>query len=156
MQATVSSHPKQGHPRRCRPVTVPRRVAGLTLLEVLVAIVVLAALAAYAIPAWQKHRITLRRVDARTELVATAQRLKSCRASLAVYDNPACTVALPITTATGSYRVEGELKPQGFRLTAKPLGEQGADACGEFSIDQDGKHAISGTQSAGDCWGPED
>ena len=151
MQSTVSFRPRQG-----RSIQAPRHVAGLTLLEVLVAVVVLVALSAYAIPAWQKHRLTLRRVDARTEVVATAQRLKGCRASLAAYDNPACTVTLPITTATGSYRVEGELKPQGFRLTAKPLGEQVADACGEFSIDQDGKHTVSGTQSAADCWGPED
>ena len=133
-----------------------RRSAGLTLLEVLIALVVLGALAAFAIPAWQKHRISLRRVDARTELVATAQRLESCRASLNVYDNPACTVALPVTTATGSYRVEGVLEPQGFQLTAKPLGEQTGDACGEFTVDHAGARSVSGSKSASECWGPED
>jgi type IV pilus assembly protein PilE len=133
-----------------------RHAAGLTLLEVLIALAVLGAVAAFAIPAWQKHRISLRRVDARTELVATAQRLESCRASLNVYDNLACTVVLPITTATGSYRVEGELRPQGFRLTAKPLGEQVGDACGEFSIDHAGARSVSGSKPAAECWGPED
>jgi type IV pilus assembly protein PilE len=138
------------------PSARSRYTVGLTLLEVLIALVVLGALVAFAIPAWQKHRISLRRIDARTELVATAQRLQSCRASLSVYDNPACTVALPISTATGSYRVEGELKPQGFRLTAKPLGEQVGDACGEFSIDHAGARSVSGSKPAVECWGPED
>lgn len=136
--------------------TLRRRAAGLTLLEVLIALAVLGALAAFVIPAWQQHRISLRRIDARTELVATAQRLENCRASLNVYDNPACTVALPITTATGSYRVEGELKPRGFRLTAKPLGEQAGDACGEFSVDHAGARSVSGSKPAAECWGPED
>jgi len=87
---------------RIRARAVRSAAAGLTVLEVLVVLVVLGGLAAYAIPAWHQHRISLRRVDARTELAATAQRLTGCRASLAVYDNPACTVTLPITTASGT------------------------------------------------------
>ena len=134
----------------------PRRAAGLTLLEVLVTLAALGALAAFAIPAWQQHRITLRRVEARAELLATAQRLEACRASLAVYDNVACTVTLPLLTAMGSYRVEGQVTSQVFHLTAKPVGEQVGDACGDFSLDHAGARGVSGSIPSGECWGPED
>jgi type IV pilus assembly protein PilE len=134
----------------------PRREAGLTLLEVLVTLGVLGVLAAFAVPTWQQHRITLRRVEARAELLATVQRLEACRTSLAVYDNPACTVALPLLTALGSYRVEGQVTAQAFQLTAKPVGEQLGDACGEFSVDHVGTRGVSGSIPSGECWGPED
>jgi type IV pilus assembly protein PilE len=132
------------------------RVSGLSVLEILIVLAVLVGLAAYAVPAWHQHRISLRRVDARSELLAIAQRLQQCRASLAAYDNPACTVRLPILTATGSYRLEGALGDRGFRLVAVPQGEQVADPCGQFLLDDRGARSVTGSLTAAACWGPED
>jgi Tfp pilus assembly protein PilE len=94
------------------------------VVEVCVVLVVLGGLAWLAIPSWLQHRLRLHRVDARTELVSTAQRLTGCFARLGVYDNPACTVALPVATAANTYRLTGEIAAGRFLLRAEPLGEQ--------------------------------
>jgi Tfp pilus assembly protein PilE len=132
------------------------RGAGLTLLELGALCAVLAVAAYFAVPAWHQHRISLRRVEARTELAALAQRLAGCHKTLGVYDDAACTITLPVTTATGAYRVEGELQREGWRLVARPLDEQQSDGCGALGLDDHGVQTASGTLPVAECWGPED
>lgn len=132
------------------------RGAGLTLLELAVVCVLLGVGAYFAVPAWHQHRISLRRVEARSELVALAQRLEGCRQSLGVYDDAACTISLPVVTATGSYRVEGSVQKDGWQLAARPLDEQRGDACGSLALDHRGARSTTGKLPAAECWGGED
>ena len=130
-----------------------RRRAGLTLLEVLVVLLALTIGAVLVVPYWQAHRVRLRRVDARTELLSTAARLSSCHERLNAYQNTACTVSLPVTTAAGTYRLSGEILADSFRLTAQPLGEQESDReCGAFFLDDRGQRGVSGPLAPADCW----
>ena len=132
------------------------RGAGLTLLELAALCAVLAVAAYFAVPAWHQHRLSLRRVEARSELVALAQRLDGCHKALGVYDDAACTIALPVTTATGAYRVEGELRREGWKLVARPLDEQSQDACGDLGLDDRGARTAGGRLPLAECWGAED
>jgi len=128
-------------------------VAGFTLVEVCVVLVMLSGLAWLAIPSWLQHRLRLHRVDARIELVSTAQRLTGCFARLGVYDNPACTVALPVATAANTYRLTGEIAAGGFLLRAEPLGDQAEDReCSTYLLDHRGQRSVSGTGSPTLCW----
>ncbi len=127
--------------------------AGLTVVEVCVVLVVLAGLAWLGLPFWLQHRLRLHRVDARTELVSTAQRLTGCFARLGVYDNPACTVALPVATAANTYRLTGQIDAGGFLLRAEPLGEQTEDReCSAYLLDHRGQRGVSGTAPPAQCW----
>jgi Tfp pilus assembly protein PilE len=132
------------------------RGAGLTLLELGALCAVLAVAAYFAVPSWHQHRLSLRRVEARSELVALAQRLDGCHKALGVYDDAACTVELPVTTATGAYRVDGQLHRDGWSLVAHPLDEQQRDACGALGLDDHGARKAHGGLPAAECWGPED
>ncbi|MEY4760943.1 MAG: hypothetical protein RLZZ200_799 [Pseudomonadota bacterium] len=132
------------------------RGAGLTLLELAVISALLGAGVWFAVPAWQQHRISLRRVEAHSELVALAQRLEGCRQSLGVYDDAACTISLPVVTATGGYRVEGSVRKDGWQLAARPLEEQVSDACGSLTLDHQGTKSATGTLPPTECWGGED
>jgi type IV pilus assembly protein PilE len=126
---------------------------GLTLLEVIVALLALGLMIAIAVPSWQQHRIRLHRVDARTELLSIAGRLIACHARLGAYNNDACTVALPVSTAAGTYRLSGEVTADSFRLTAQPLGEQEADRdCGSFLLDERAHRGVTGQLAPVECW----
>ncbi len=117
----------------------------------------LGIVAALAVPYWQEHRIRLHRVDARTELLSTAQRLAGCHERLNAYQNRACTVDLPVTTAAGTYRLTGEILADSYRLTAQPIGEQEADQeCGSYFLDESGHRGVSGKLAPTVCWRGQD
>ena len=137
----------------CPESTRFRQHGGATLLGVLLSLVLSVALALFAVPAWQSHRLRLHRVDARTELISTAQRLAACFERLQAYDNPACTVVLPAAVADNTYQLQGTVEHGAFKLTAHPVGEQAADAdCGDFQLDNAGQRSVSGVLAAKDCW----
>jgi Tfp pilus assembly protein PilE len=138
----------------CCPDTRPvRQHGGATLLGVLLSLVLSVALALFAVPAWQAHRLRLHRVDARTELLSTAQRLAACFERLQAYDNPACTVSLPAAVADNTYQLQGTVEHGAYHLIAHPLGEQEADGeCGDFQLDHQGQRSVSGTLASKDCW----
>lgn len=126
---------------------------GATLLGVLLSLALSVALALFAVPAWQAHRLRLHRVDARTELLSTAQRLAACFERLQAYDNPACTVSLPVAVADNTYQLQGTVEHGAYHLVAHPLGEQTADAdCGDFELDHRGQRSVSGKLASKDCW----
>lgn len=130
-----------------------RQHGGATLLGVVLSLVLSVALALFAVPAWQAHRLRLHRVDARTELLSAAQRLAACFERLQAYDNPACTVSLPAAVADNTYQLQGTVEHGAYHLVAHPLGEQAADAdCGDFELDHQGQRRVSGTLNSKDCW----
>lgn len=139
---------------RASPVCSRMRCrGGTTLLVLLLGLMAGVVLALVAVPAWQAHRLRLHRVDARTELLSTAQRLADCYERLQAYDNPACTVSLPAVVADSTYQLQGTISAREFALRALPLGEQQADAeCGEFQLDHRGQRRVTGKAASSQCW----
>ncbi len=138
------------------------RVRGVTLLELLVGLVVLALLVAIAIPAHRGYVIRVNRGDARRDLVALAQQLHRCFERAGDYrieaaGSAAPCVKLPASNAEGTYVVsfaEGQPTATGFRLVASPRGAQAADtACGGLTLDESGRRGITGDSSSPEnCW----
>lgn len=139
---------------RASPVSPRMRCrGGATLLALLLGVMAAVVMALVAVPAWQSHRLRLHRVDARTELLSTAQRLADCFERLQAYDNPACTVSLPATVADNTYQLQGTIGAREFALRAQPLGDQRADAeCGEFRLDHRGQRRVTGKAASSECW----
>jgi type IV pilus assembly protein PilE len=130
---------------------------GVTLTELLVAIVVIAILIALAIPAYRHHVLRVKSGDAPRELLMLAVRLQGCHkrtGSFARFDDvPNACVTLPYAIPEGTYRISGEITADAFLLTATPTGMQAGDTqCSGFTLDHLGAQGITGTGTPADCW----
>ncbi len=131
-----------------------RRAAGFSLIELMIAVVVVGILAAVAYPSYQEHVRKGRRAAAQGYLMDLAQRQQqyfldnrgfaSAASALGYASTPAevspyYTVA--ITVVAGP--------PPSYSITASPAGSQTSDNCGSLTITAAGAK----TSSAGsNCW----
>lgn len=132
------------------------RARGLTMIEVMIALVIVGILAAIAYPSYSASIVKSRRADAKQALVELAQRLERFYSENSTYLGATLggggiyastsaggyyTLAIPTQTATA------------FTITATPTGNQSSDACGTFGYDQVGAKTVSGgSLSAAVCW----
>lgn len=131
-----------------------RRVAGFTLVELVIAVAVLAILMAVAIPSYTRYVISTNRGEARVTLSNTAQLLERCYSRFSRYNAGDCTVTFPVPSETGLYSVTGEVNAADFTLTATPQGSQAANdaECANFTLTHTGVRGVSGTGTVEDCW----
>jgi type IV pilus assembly protein PilE len=143
----------------------PRR--GFTVAEVLTALVVVAVLAAIAIPTWHTHLLRVRRAEARDALIALQAAQDRYFGQHARYATGALLtarapdgLALAATTAGGLYAITLETSSDGlgYLATARAIAHAGQDAddrCATFTIDhvaQMGAADSSGADRSADCW----
>lgn len=131
-----------------------RPAAGFTLIEILIALVLVAILAGVALPGYAEHVRRAYRAEARTGLVGAAQSLERCFSLRNAYDHEDCALIFPAMTETGRYRIEAQvLEAAAFTLVAAPAGGFGDPQCGALTLEHTGAKGISG--GAGDvsaCW----
>jgi len=137
-----------------------RRVAGFTLIELMVTITVAAVLVSIAVPAYTSQIRKSRRTEARTALLDLAAREERFFSTNSVYTiapaNLGYAGAFPVQVGSGYYRLDVTVNPTGtaFSATATPISSQAADAaqCGTYTIDQAGTQTVSGGLGATTCW----
>jgi type IV pilus assembly protein PilE len=143
------------------------RCRGFTLIEVLTALVVVAVLAAIAIPTWRNHLLRVRRADAisaLTAIQAEQDRYFGIHAryadSAALTQKPPDGLGRPATSERGFYSLELHTADDGlsYTATARALTRSG-DApdmrCAQLSIDHLGIRRArddGGADRSGDCW----
>jgi type IV pilus assembly protein PilE len=142
---------------------MPTRTAGWTLIELLVALSILAILAAFALPAYRSHALRVHRVEAKSallELAAAQERFYlhhdryAAHAELAAA--PPQGLGLAERTRNGRYRLTIDIADtRAFRASAAASGDQAADErCATFTIDAHGSRtatSAAGIAAAG-CW----
>jgi len=129
---------------------------GFTLIEVMIAVVILSILAAIAIPSYSKFITKTRRTDATNMLIKVAaeqQRFKSDHNKFADtmaelgYDND------PMPSEEGWYQITvAKPTPSTYVLTATPVAgqPQATDAeCGAFTLRSNG---VQNSDGGPDCW----
>ena len=129
------------------------RCAGFTLIELIIAVAVIALLAAIAYPSYREILMRSRRTDAVTSLLELRVAQEKWRANHTAYA-ALDELNMPAVTADGYYELRMESNTaSGFFATATPQpgGQQQGDACGTFAIDQRGPLL---TQAYADavCW----
>ncbi len=140
------------------------RSGGFTLIELMIAVAIVAILATVAYPAYQDQVRKTRRGNAKADLMELAQFLERNYTAAGAYnvDAGGAAIALPFTVSPHDggmtfYQISfvaGTLGAQTYTLQAVPQNGQTSDTrCGTLTLTQTGKKDITGgTGSASECW----
>jgi len=131
------------------------RTRGVTLIELVIAMAVVAILAAIAFPSYQEQMRKTRRADGKAELMETAQQLERCYTRFSRYNDGNCGVALPFNSSEGYYVVSAAaITASAFTLDATPQGTQANDTrCGVLRLTSTGLQGSQGQSTdANECW----
>jgi type IV pilus assembly protein PilE len=146
-----------------RIATMARYTRGITLIELLTVIVVLAILSSIALPSYRQYLIRSQRAEAKAALlqVRTAQEkfyMQNNRYSNDLAGLPADGgLGLAEVTETGKYDLSVAMPADGqrYQVTASPRagGGQADDTkCANFSISDRGVRSVSGSLGVDECW----
>ena len=133
-----------------------KQLAGFTLIELMIVVVVVGILAAVAYPSYQEYLRKTRRVDAKIALMSAAQTLERYyteNMSYADADN-----VLASASDDGYYSLSfasGSPTANAFTIKAAPVnaGPQNGDKCGTFTLNNLGQKSVeNATLSASQCW----
>ncbi len=140
------------------------RYRGFTLIELMIAVAIVALIAAIAYPSYRDSVLRSRRSDAKVALTQTAQTLERCYSQFASYDASSCPVqattqsTTAITSPEGYYTVNVADTATTFTLTATPTTKGGQDddtTCHSFTLTETGKRGSTsqaGSDTTSTCW----
>ena len=151
------------------------RYRGFTLVELMIVSLIVAVLAAIALPAYQESVRKTRRADAQGMMMELVQRMESFYAQNRCYSNaddltttgicdgaavavPTALAQSPKDGATKYYNLSlTNLAATTFTVNAAPIAgsAQTNDKCGTLTLNQDRGKGVSGAHAgitADDCW----
>jgi type IV pilus assembly protein PilE len=136
-----------------------KRIAGFTLVEVMIVMAIVAILAAVAIPSYSAYVQRGHRSDAKALVLQVAQWQERFRTQNNAYANdlqlPAGLRNSPQNGGAARYTIE-ITNPDGvnsFLITARRQGAQATDACGDFTLNQTGlRDLANATLGLNECW----
>lgn len=129
--------------------------SGFTLIELVIAVAIIAIISAIAYPSYMDHVRETRRSVAKADLMELAQWMERQYAADFSYLEGGGAPALPFAqsprngTAYYNLNFNGNVTASAYSLQAVPVGDQANDNCGTLRINQTG--AKSSTAGA-NCW----
>lgn len=130
---------------------------GFTLIELMIAVAVIAILSAVAYPAYNTQVRKSKRAAAKAEMVEYGQRaerqhtLNNSYAGFRFSENNSTTIASPRDGSRARYTITIAPAANTFTITAVPLGDQARDPCGTLTVNQAGVKTPANT-TALECW----
>jgi type IV pilus assembly protein PilE len=130
---------------------------GMTLVELLIVVVIVAILATIALPSWNSQVQKARRADARNTLMVVQVEQEKYRADNGSYASSMSDLGLSAYNSTSRdyYNVSiVSSSATAFVASAAPNtnGGQNGDSCGTFAINQSGLDGSGSYASISDCW----
>jgi type IV pilus assembly protein PilE len=140
----------------------PRRMAGMTLLELMAVVMIIGVLGMIAVPSYRQYVMRAQRTEAKSALLQLATNQERYYLANRIYGTVAQLQATnppllptPARTERGLYDITLEnVTVNGYLAIAKPVpgGPMALDAqCTEFSLTAQGLRAADGTVPA-NCW----
>lgn len=132
------------------------KVAGFTLIELMIAIAIVAVLATLSFSGIENHVMRTRRADAQAALMELAHFMERTYATNGSYFINGASPALPFTTTprdsnNPSYQITlARITAQTYTLRARPTagGGQNNDPCGTLTL----AHTGETTPTTNNCW----
>lgn len=134
-------------------MTRPGRLRGMTLMELMIALAIVAILAALAYPSYRDSLMRGRRIDAIGSLLAVRVAQERWRANHTAYAG-LDELGHADASADGYYGLRVLAHDvAGFLAIAQPRadGPQRGDSCGTYAVDQHGPRLTGGYADA-TCW----
>ncbi|QKK03741.1 MAG: type IV pilin protein [Pseudomonadota bacterium] len=130
---------------------------GFTLIELMIAVAILAIVMAIAIPSYNEFVTRSNRAEAKALLMNAAQALERCYTRFSAYNAGECPVAFPQTSENEWYQLpedEQAVAATTYTLVAVPQGVQASrdTKCANFTLTHTGARGVSGSGSVDDCW----
>ena len=125
---------------------------GVTLIEIMIAVVIIGILAAIGYPAYQDHVENTRRADGHSALMQAAQALERCYTTQQSYTDGDGNLCIDLAESDeGHYALSAsDISGTTFTLRADPQGPQTSDDCGWLALDQSGNPDAQGEPD--ECW----
>ena len=143
------------------PLSNPnRKMAGYTLLEILITLAIIGIIAAVALPSYRASSLRAARAEAKTALMETAadqERFYSANTSYSVNALPLANPPQETKASRdGHYQITVAACASGtiancFVATATPLGDQANDECTTLTLTNTGIRGATGA-STEECW----
>ena len=133
-----------------------RQQSGLSLMETLLVLALLAVVMSWAVPQYQNHLRRGQRQLAKLSLMQTAQWLERAAATQGTYPTPTQVPPALLQVSGGAYQIQLQTDPGAntFFLQAVPQASQAPDACGVLTLNHLGEQGVQyASLSAKECWG---
>jgi len=131
---------------------------GFTLIELMIAVAILAIIMGIAIPSYTQYVLKSGRADAKGVLMQSAQTLERCFTRYNAYNNASCALSSgeTVPSENNKYDMTVAAAETTFTLTAVPKGSQLNDTdCTSFTLTHTGQKGANGGTDAADieeCW----
>lgn len=130
---------------------------GFSLLELMIAVTVVAILSMIAYPSYREHIAKSHRVEAQSALMEISQFMEKNYTAAGTYTLPVSGsgstlpfTTVPKNTITPSYTIAlsgGNGTTTGFTVIATRTGSMSGDRCGDFTLNQSGSRGLVNADS---------